>query len=63
MRHVRSARRARVLTALCIVLVAALTGATISGCGRSDSAPQMLADKGTPYINQMVPKITASVMR
>ncbi|MCB0923223.1 MAG: L,D-transpeptidase family protein [Mycobacterium sp.] len=61
MRHVRSARRARVLTALCIVLVAALTGATISGCGRSDSAPQMLADKGTPYINQMVPKITASV--
>ena len=61
MRHVRSARRVRVLTALCIVLVAALTGTTISGCGRSDSAPQMLADKGTPYINQMVPKITASV--
>ncbi len=61
MRQVRSARRARALTALSVGLVVALTGGTVSGCANSDSTPQVLADKGTPYINQMVPKITASV--
>jgi len=61
MRQVRSARSTRVLTALCVAMVAALTGSTLSGCGRTDSASMVLPDKGTPYINQMVPKITASV--
>lgn len=61
MRQVRSARGARALTALCVAMVAALTGTSVSGCARSDSEPQVLADKGVPFINQMVPKITASV--
>jgi hypothetical protein len=61
MRQVRSARRARVLSALCLAVVAALAGSTVSGCSRSASTPQVLADKGIPFINQMVPKITASV--
>lgn len=52
MRNVRQ----RPLVTLCVVLLVALTG-----CGRTDSGAQVLPDKGIPYINQLVPKITASV--
>lgn len=60
MGNVRSARRRRLLATFCVVLLAALTAA-LSGCTRSNSGAQVLPDKGIPYINQLVPKITASV--
>lgn len=61
MRHVRSAHRQRVSTAVCLILAAALVGTAVTGCGRSGSGAQVLPDKGIPYTNQLVPKITASV--
>ena len=60
MRYVRSARRRRLLATTCVVLLALLSG-TLSGCGRSDSGAHGLTDKGIPYINQLVPNISASV--
>lgn len=53
-------RSARVLAAICVLLLA-VSVTTVSGCSRSSSGSQVLADKGTPYVNQLVPKISASV--
>ena len=33
----------------------------LSGCGRGNPDRRMLADKGTPYADLLVPKLTASV--
>ncbi len=33
----------------------------ISGCGRGDGGPKVLAEKGTPFSDLLVPKLTASV--
>jgi lipoprotein-anchoring transpeptidase ErfK/SrfK len=46
------------LAALVVVLTVL---PTISGCGINRSKPTVLADKGTPYSDLLIPKLTASV--
>jgi lipoprotein-anchoring transpeptidase ErfK/SrfK len=43
-----------------LLLIPAMLLAT-SACGRQDSGPKVLAGKGTPYSDLLVPKLTASV--
>lgn len=64
MRHVGqveqpSRARLRSLFALLVLIPAILL--VLSGCGQGDSGPKVLADKGTPYGNLLVPKLTATV--
>lgn len=42
-----------------IVLLVAILG--LSGCGSDAGSPQVLADKGTPYSDLLVPTVTVSV--
>ena len=51
-------RSRRPSVALIVLLVAVLG---LSGCGSSPAPVQVLADKGTPYSDLLVPKVTASV--
>ncbi len=51
--------RVRSLLAALVTIPAILL--TLSGCGSGDSGPAVLADKGTPYGDLLVPKITATV--
>ncbi len=61
MRNVGPAGRSRLRSwmALLLVMVAAIAG--VSGCGAQQSEPKVLADKGTPYSDLLVPKLTATV--
>lgn len=52
-------RRFRSWFALLLVVIAASAG--LSGCGQQTSDPQVLAGKGTPYGDLLVPKLTATV--
>jgi len=45
---------------IALLLIPAMLLAT-SACGRQDSGPKVLAGKGTPYSDLLVPKLTASV--
>ena len=57
MRNVGPAHRSW-LVALLLIPVLLLAG---TSCGQRDSGPKILADKGTPYSDLLVPKLTASV--
>ena len=61
MRNAGPARRSRLRAwlALLLVLPAVLLG--VSACGSRDSGPKVLVDKGTPYGDLLVPKLTGSV--
>ena len=61
MRLIRPARRPRLraLVAACLVLPVAVGG--VSACSPGSLAPTVLAGKGTPYGDQLVPNVTASV--
>ena len=61
MRNVRPDTRSRLRTwvALLLVTVAAMAG--LSGCGFRQSESQVLAGKGTPYGDLLVPKLSATV--
>jgi lipoprotein-anchoring transpeptidase ErfK/SrfK len=60
MRNVGPAHRSLRSWLVALLLIpAVLLG--ISGCVQRDSAPKVLADKGTPYADLLVPKLTASV--
>lgn len=61
MRNVVPAFRSRVRTWLVALLVIPAVLLGLSGCGQRDSGPKVLAGKGTPYSDLMVPKLTASV--
>jgi lipoprotein-anchoring transpeptidase ErfK/SrfK len=61
MRNVGPARRSRFgswLAAL-LVITAAMMG--LSACGQQDAGPKVLAGKGTPYGDLLVPKLAATV--
>jgi lipoprotein-anchoring transpeptidase ErfK/SrfK len=60
MRDVGPAPRSRLRSwaALLLVVIAAVAG--VSGCGYRQSGAQVLAGKGTPYADLLVPKLTAS---
>jgi lipoprotein-anchoring transpeptidase ErfK/SrfK len=61
MRNAGPGRRSRVRTllVLLVVLLAAATG--LSGCGGRQSQSQVLVDKGTPFGDLLVPKLTGSI--
>lgn len=61
MRNVGPAPRSRWRSwfALLLVVIAAVAG--VGGCGHRQSGPQVLAGKGTPYGDLLVPKLTATV--
>ena len=61
MRNYRPAFRSRVRTLLAAVLVIPALLLVLSGCVHRDSGPKVLAGKGTPYSDLMVPKLTGSV--
>jgi lipoprotein-anchoring transpeptidase ErfK/SrfK len=51
--------RIRMLFVLLVVLITAAAG--LSGCGSRGSEPEVLADKGTPYQDLLVPKLTGAI--
>ena len=61
MRHVPATprRRLRSLIATCLIVPVAWAG--VSACSSGESSGKVLADKGTPYADQLVPKVTATV--
>lgn len=61
MRNVGPVRRSRLRGwfVLLLVIPALLLG--LSACGNRDSGPRVLAGKGTPYSDLLVPKLNASV--
>ena len=59
MRRPQARMRSRRPSVALIVLLVAVLG--LSGCGSSPAPVQVLADKGTPYSDLLVPKVTASV--
>lgn len=61
MRNVGPATRSRFRSWGAALLVVIATMAAVSGCGYRQSGPEALADKGTPYSDLLVPKLTASV--
>lgn len=61
MRHVSATprRRLRSLIATCLIVPVAWAG--VSACSSGESPGKVLAGKGTPYADQLVPKVTATV--
>ena len=61
MRNIGPARRSRFgsLLAALLLVTAAMMG--LSACGQQDAGPKVLAGKGTPYGDLLVPKLTATV--
>ncbi len=60
MRHVGAPPRAHLRSWLALLLLIPALVLGLSGCGQ-DSGPEVLADKGTPYGNLLVPNLTANV--
>lgn len=61
MRNAGPAPRSRIRTLLVLLVVMLTVVAGISGCGARTSEPHVLADKGTPYQDLLVPKLTGSI--
>lgn len=61
MREVEPVRRPRLRPWLAVVLVASTALLGVSACGTRAPEPTVLADKGSPYSDLMVPKLTATV--
>lgn len=61
MRNAGPARRSRIRTLLVLLVVLLTAVAGLSGCGGRQSEPQVLADKGTPFGDLLVPKLTGSI--
>lgn len=61
MRNIGPARRSRFgsLLAALLLVTAAMMG--LSACGQQDAGPKVLAGKGTPYGDLLVPKLAATV--
>lgn len=60
MRHVGAPPRAHLRSWLALLLLIPALVLGLSGCGQ-DSGPKVLADKGTPYGDLLVPNLTANV--
>lgn len=54
-------RRSRLRTWLAVFLVVPTTLFGVNACGTQASEPAVLADKGSPYSDVLVPKLTATV--
>ena len=61
MRAHRPVRRPRSRAWLATLVVVLTVLSAVSGCGINRSEPTVLADKGTPYSDLLIPKLTASV--
>lgn len=59
MRNVGPVHRSRAWLIALLMIPALVLG--ISGCSQRDSGPKVLAEKGTPFSDLLVPKLTASV--
>ncbi|WP_313675668.1 Ig-like domain-containing protein [Mycolicibacterium sp.] len=62
MRNVGPVRRSGLRSWLALLLVIPALLLTLSACGSRDSGPKVLAGKGTPYSDLLVPKLNASVL-
>lgn len=61
MRNAVPAPRSRLRSWLITLLLIPVLLLGISACGQRDSGPKVLAEKGTPFSDLLVPKLTASV--
>lgn len=61
MRHVSATRRRRLRSLIATCLIVPMAWAGVSACSSGESSVKVLADKGTPYADQLVPKVTATV--
>jgi lipoprotein-anchoring transpeptidase ErfK/SrfK len=61
MRNAVPAPRSRLRSWLIVLLAIPALLLGISACGQRDSGPRVLAEKGTPFSDLLVPKLTASV--
>ncbi len=61
MRNIGPVLRSRLRSWLTALLLIPALLLTLSACGQRDGAPKVLADKGTPFSDLLVPKLTASV--
>jgi lipoprotein-anchoring transpeptidase ErfK/SrfK len=61
MRNPGPAHRSRIRTLLVLLVVLVTAVAGLSGCGGRQSEPQVLADKGTPFGDLLVPKLTGNI--
>jgi len=61
MRNARPALRSRIRTLLVLLVVLITAVAGLSGCGSRQSGPEVLAGKGTPYQDLLVPKLTGAI--
>ncbi len=61
MRNAGPAPRSRIRTLLVLFVVMLTAVAGLSGCGSRQSEAEVLADKGTPYQDLLVPKLTGSI--
>ena len=61
MRNAGGAPRSRIRTLLVLVVALVTAVAGLTGCGTRTSEPKVLADKGTPYQDLLVPKLTGSI--
>ncbi|MBU3706616.1 MAG: hypothetical protein FGM50_08025 [Mycobacterium sp.] len=61
MRHVSATPRRRLRSLIATFLIVPMAWAGVSACSSGDSSVKVLADKGTPYADQLAPKVTATV--
>ena len=61
MRAHRPVRRPRLRAWLATLVIVFMSLSAVSGCGLNRPEPTVLADKGTPYSDLLIPKLTASV--
>ena len=61
MRNAGPARRSRIRTLMVLLVVLLTASAGLTGCGARASETHVLVDKGTPYQDLLVPKLTGSI--
>lgn len=61
MRHIKPASRSRLRAWIAAAVILPVVLGGVSACGSRGSAQHVLADKGTPYSDLLVPKLTATV--
>ena len=61
MRHIPATHRRRLRSVIATCLILPMAWGSLSACSTGEPSVKVLADKGTPYADQLVPKVTATV--